>query len=358
MHLDQQWRDRYSVVGKALSPLGTSVGQWARTFAKELAYGLAHATGLPRHAGRHRGAGLVILTYHSVGPQAEHPYLNRMPPERFAAQLRYLKANYRVVSLEEGLASIGASDAAPGHKRPMVAITVDDGYSDNFDHLFPLAQAEGVPVAIFLATDYLDSGQLPWPTRIDALLHFATAQMCVVPDPKEPPTQLALATPAQRQMAGRRLRDVLSRLDHRAREQAFFVLERDLAPRDMHTLPPLHWEQVRHMLRAGASFGSHTRFHAWLDRVEGAEAALELQDAKRRIEQETETACQIIAYPNGNHSPAVLEATFAAGYRYALTQQRGINLPGLADPFALHRIEIPFNERLGAFACRVAGLTL
>lgn len=329
-----------------------------RSLIKELAYGLVHATGLPLHSGRHRGAGLVILTYHSVGPQAEHPYLNRMPPERFAQQMRYLRANYQVVPLAEGLACLSAIDALPASSRPMVSITVDDGYSDNFEHLFPIAQAEGVTMTIFLATDYLDSARLPWPTRIDALLHFATAAYGVIPGPDGFSKPLPLDTPAHRQVAGRVLREALSRLDHRARADAFLDLERQLAPRDMRTLAPLRWDHVRQMRKAGVSFGAHTRFHAWLDRIEAAEAALELGDARRRIEQETGAACDIIAYPNGNHSAATRKAAAAAGYRYALTQERGINRPGFSDPFALKRVEVPFNEGIGTFACRIAGLAL
>lgn len=330
----------------------------ARTLAKELAYGLAHAIGLPRHAGRHRGAGLLILTYHSIGPQAEHPYLNRLPPELFAAQMRYLKANYEVVSVTDGLASLAAVHNREGFTNPMVAITVDDGYSDSFDHLHPIAQAERVPVTLFLATDYLDSGRLPWPTRISALLHFATSRRCFLPDQQGAAQELPLETAQQRLLAGRALRNALSRLDHQHREHALLELERELAPRDRNILSPLSWDQVRQMQRAGVSFGSHTRFHSWLDRVSPGEASLELVEGKERIEQETGKRCDIVAYPNGNHSAVVRTAAARAGYRHALTQERGINPPSFPDPFALRRIEVPFNERLATFACRVAGLAL
>ncbi len=131
-------------------------------------------------------------------------------------------------------------------------------------------------------------------------------------------------------------------------------ISRTLAPENMRLLPPLTWSQVHEMQNAGVLFGSHTCFHAWLDRVSVGELERELGSAKARIEAETRAVCDVIAYPNGNHDAAVRAATARAGYRYALTQERGINVTGF-HPFAVRRIEVPYNERLGTFICRTAG---
>jgi len=328
-----------------------------RTIVKETVYAVAAASGVPRLAGAHRGGGLIALTYHSVGPAVEHPYLNRMPPDRFRAQVRYLKANYDVVAISDGLESLTSDGAGARRRRPMAAITVDDGYADNFQHIFPIAREEGVPVTIFLATDYLDSGRLPWPTRISALLHFATALHCPMPGGVSGRTSLPIGTRAEKSAAAGALRQVLSQLDQADREEAIDAISRALVPRDMQTLPPLTWDQVREMQAAGVVFGSHTRFHAWLDRVSDAELYHELSAAKARIEAETARACHALAYPNGNHDARVRAAAARAGYRHALTQDRGINAEGF-DPLALGRIEVPFNERLGTFICRAAGFVV
>lgn len=321
-----------------------------RALAKEAIYGAAAAAGLPRLAGAHRGPGLIVLTYHSFGPAQEHPYLHRLPPARFAAQLRYLQTRYDLVSLEQGLARLAAGAPAA---RPMVAITVDDGYGDNYEHLFPIVRAAAAPITIFVATDYLDTGALPWPTQISALLHFSTAPNC----PLSNGAPLPLQTRADKHAAGRALRQELRGLSHQARKNALQQLEQALQPRSMRTLPPLTWAQIRTMRDAGISFGSHTRFHGWLDCVDAAECERELSESRARIQAELQHPCTLIAYPNGNNNCAVRQAAARAGYRHALTQQRGINRTGL-DPFALARIEIPYNEQLGAFACRVAGLAL
>lgn len=327
-----------------------------RTLIKETVYAVAAASGLPRIAGSHRGAGLLILTYHSVGPAAEHPYLNRMPADRFARHLRYLKSRYRMVSIEEGLSQVAASRDMDRGGRTMVAVSVDDGYADNYSHVFPIVRREGVPVAIFLATDYIESGRLPWPTRISALIHFATVERCPIFVGDGPPVSLPLVTAAQKIFARQALHSALSWLDQTERDAVVAHLSRVLKPRNMVTLSPLSWGQVREMVDAGVTFGSHTRFHGWLDRVTSAELERELVESKDRIEAETGRSCYMIAYPNGNHNTAVRFAASRAGYRYALSQDRGINRFGICNHLALHRVEIPFNELCGTFVCRVGGL--
>ena len=43
----------------------------------------------------------------------------------------------------------------------MVAITVDDGFSDNYDLMVPILLEHEVLASFFVATDYIDSGRLP-----------------------------------------------------------------------------------------------------------------------------------------------------------------------------------------------------
>lgn len=319
-----------------------------RSALKETIYAAAALSGLARRAGAHRGPGLVVLTHHSIGPAGRYPYLGRIPVTRLRAQICHLRAHYDLVPLAEGLQRLATGNVS----RTMAAITVDDGYGDNYTELFPLLQEERVPATIFLATDYLDSGRLPWPTRISALLHHATVRRLDIGG-----TAMDIASPEQRARAGRRLRELYSRLDRDAREVEMDRLAKALAPQEMTVLPPLGWNEVRKMREAGVSFGAHTRYHAWLDRVSSAELALELRAAQQRIETELEQPCDFLAYPNGNHDATVRAAAVAAGYRYGLTQDRGINR-NITDPMALHRIEVPFDERLGSFICRTAGFTI
>lgn len=320
-----------------------------RAVTKEAVYAAAHAVGVTSLGRASQRNALTVLTYHSFGPAAEYPYLHRQPVARMAAQLRHLMRYYEIVGLEEGLARVEAGEEAT---RPMVAITVDDGYGDNYDHLFPLLRDAGVPATIFVATDYLDSGRLPWPTRIDALLHHATVGTL------DGRGALEIATPAQRRCVGRKLRHQFKMMSAAEREAALEDLALRLAPRPYTPIPPLAWWQVRAMQDAGLSIGSHTRFHGWLDCLAEQEVADELTYSRDRISAETDRDCRLLAYPNGNWSADVAEAAAAAGYTFALSQDRGANRRAGLRALALHRVEVPFNELLGTFACRVGGVAL
>jgi peptidoglycan/xylan/chitin deacetylase (PgdA/CDA1 family) len=274
-----------------------------------------------------------------------------MPPARFKAQIDYLSRHCDVVPLDEGLAQLEQEDNSTP-SRPQAAITIDDGYGDNFEHLLPLVQAACIPVTIFLATDYIDTGRLPWPTRVSALLHFATRSEVTTP------TLLLLTSTGKRGEAGHQLREHMSRLDHDEREAMFEELEDALAPRPFEPLRPLSWDEVRIMQADAVRFGAHTCFHGWLDRVSMDDVEAELGPSRARIEAETGKPCEILAYPNGNWNADVADAAARAGFRFALTQDAGINRRKTLNPLALHRIEVPFDERIGTFACRVGGVAL
>ncbi len=323
----------------------------ARTVLKEAAYGVAHFWRLPHLTRRKLKDGLVILTYHSFGDDSEHPYIGRQPIDRFGAQLAHLQKHYEIIPLEQGIERT-ARGKFSGTQRPMVAITVDDGYSDNYSVLLPVLRRMSVPATIFLATDYLDSERLPWPTRVSALLHYAQEKET------DGPVVVRTSTPAAKFESGRRLRDHLSRLGHAERDGILADLERRLSPRPHRPLAPLTWDQVRRMQDHNINFGSHTQFHGWLDRLDANEVRRELDVSKQRVEAETGRPCTMIAYPNGNWSDVVAKIAADAGYKYALTQERGVNRAASLRPRALHRIEVPYNEMIGSFACRVGGLAL
>src|SRR6185436_9199872 len=75
----------------------------------------------------------------------------------------WLARRYSIVSLDE----IGAYLECPrGLRRPLAAITFDDGYSDVYYHALPLLQRKGVPAAVFAVTGLINT---PSPQLFDRL---------------------------------------------------------------------------------------------------------------------------------------------------------------------------------------------
>ena len=178
--------------------------------------------------GRNR---VVVICYHSV-----HPTLRSSArPDLFRLQLHWLQRNCTVVALDSIRDHASAdADASP---RPVVAITFDDGYADNFELAYPvLAELE------------------------------LTATFFVVPGLIE-------------------------------RDRA--VVERMQAQRRIRDLRGMSWEQIRELHDAGFGIGSHTYGHRVLARLPRHEAASEVERGKAVVEERLGVEIPLFAYPYG-----------------------------------------------------------
>jgi len=104
--------------------------------------------------------GVPILYYHSISSSPKNEL--RVPPEKFAEQMKYLRtAGFSVISLDQ------LYDAYMGtNKLPLkpVVITFDDGYLDNYTNAFPILKQYNYTATLFVVTDYMkpSPGMLNW----------------------------------------------------------------------------------------------------------------------------------------------------------------------------------------------------
>ena len=76
------------------------------------------------------------------------------PPEQFEQHLRYLvKSEHKPVSLAEIEAHLLNGKSLPDNA---VAITIDDGFKDNYTQAFPLLRKHKIPATIFLTTGVMN----------------------------------------------------------------------------------------------------------------------------------------------------------------------------------------------------------
>ena len=102
-----------------------------------------------------------ILYYHSV---SDDPVRSSVSPAVFAAQIEHLRQRYRVLPLADVVSRLAAHVPLPAD---VVAITLDDGFRDNYEHAFPVLARLGVPATIFLTAAYIGTDRLPTLTRTD-----------------------------------------------------------------------------------------------------------------------------------------------------------------------------------------------
>lgn len=277
---------------------------------------------------------LSVFTYHSFCIGKTPLGFPSLSVAMFDRQIEYLKKSYRLVSLSEGLRSLEVGNS----HQPMAAITLDDGFSDNFHVAWPVLFRHGVPATVFVATDFIDERRVPWPTRLQDIVNAISWR-------KKRDTKF------DGDATYRQYQEELRSLSADAR---FVAMERIAAERKVTALPDrpsMTWDQIREMHKAGVEFGSHTVYHGLLPFLADSEVRLELGESKRRIEQELQCECRYFAYPNGDHSNRDLALLREFGYGAALTQDFGVNLSG-ADSFLMLRIEVPFHDPLASFRYR------
>ena len=73
--------------------------------------------------------------------------------------LKYKNKGFSFISLDQ-LSDLINSKTKP--KRPFIAITIDDGYLDNYTQALPVFERQQVPFAIFIATDFIDRKAILW----------------------------------------------------------------------------------------------------------------------------------------------------------------------------------------------------
>ena len=87
------------------------------------------------------------------------------------------------------------------------------------------------------------------------------------------------------------------------------------------------------------TIGGHGHRHVRLARLSPEEAALDIVEGKRRLEDWCRVAPRHFAYPFGSNNPAVREAVREAGYVTAVTTRRG-SCADDSDPYGIGRIGV------------------
>lgn len=317
------------------------MNRW-RFAVKSLVHGAIDWSGRPRRCRQQLRGKLIILTYHSFCTDWPRGLFNSLPIHRFERQVQFLKEQFKLVSLEQGVECLqqGVID-----DKPWVAITIDDGFRDNYAHAWPVLQRYGVPATIFLATDFIDNNRPPWPTQLVEILERTPVRVM------EAPFRADLKNLADRSLVARQLKKDWSPLPPLERFERLAALRKHLKVNEETHYPALTWDQVREMRKTGIHFGSHTVYHSILPAISDQIAKEEIRNSRQRLENELQEPCQIFAYPDGKYSDIVKNILVAQKFWLAMSQDSGINVKD-SDLLVQKRIEIPFHDPMSSFRCR------
>jgi len=104
---------------------------------------------------------LPIIMYHSINHTSGTTGKTVVSPEALERQMRFLRERkYNVITLAEAVSYLSRKARPP---RNTVAITIDDGYEDNFMYAYPILKKYRIPATIFIIVGHVgNAGFMRW----------------------------------------------------------------------------------------------------------------------------------------------------------------------------------------------------
>lgn len=269
-----------------------------------------------------------VLMYHRVLDSADRQPCPVQPgmyvtTDTFRDQIRFLKDRFEIVFFDELVLKVLKGEKTGG----FCAITLDDGWRDNYTNAFPVLGSCRAPATIYLATGYVGTDRIFWPEELGYYLDQGAAYGSAAGGAPEPVVRFIGEIGGHRK-CGRdlfldRCIEILKKSSPAERD---VVLEyfRDTAgfgpvPRQM-----LSWDEAREMLDSGwVRFGAHTVNHEILDRLPPAQAEAEISESRTEIERRLGCRVGSFAYPNGNRSGSIVKCVADSGFIAAVTTDKG-----------------------------------
>jgi peptidoglycan/xylan/chitin deacetylase (PgdA/CDA1 family) len=288
----------------------------------------------------------LVLRYHAVAP--DHAPLPvyagpdiTIPRGLFAAQMRFLKRAYTAVPLATIVEAIGAGEAPPAGT---VAVTLDDGYADNYQQAYPVLRALQFPATVYVVTETLDQGSTLWMSELRAAVMTSPARTLRVEIGGG--HQFPLGSSAERQATVKELTNVLVPVDPALRRRILATLRSELGSNGGVDLSNtmLTAAQVREMHENGITIGAHTQTHSNMTLLAAEQVRAEIAGSRDRLESLLGAPVRDFAYPNTGGRYPHFNAAVAAiirqlGFRSAVTSRPGVVAAG-TDPFMVPRIGI------------------
>lgn len=292
---------------------------------------------------------LSILIFHRVLSEPDALLPEEIDVSRFDEICRWVCHWFNVLPLSEAIERLYRKDLPA---RAM-AITFDDGYSDNLTVALPVLKRHGLPCTVFVATGFLNGGCM-WNDVIIESVRCTRLQRLDL-------RGLGLSqefaevndTVERRQLIGELLTSA-KYLEQSARDRLAGTLAcRAEVEEPRHLM--LTSEQVRALHRDGVEIGAHTVSHPILTKLSRSDACGEIVACRSSLEDITASAVRLFAYPNGkpgtDYDHSTMELIRETGFSAALSTKWGIST-AQTDRFELPRFT-PWDRTRAKFGLRL-----
>ena len=321
------------------------IKRWARSCVSAGCRGSA----LLKWGERRARGGLVVLCYHRVLPieQKKRYALSELvvTPQSFEQHCLVLRRHYEVLPLH---AAVQALRDGGSRRRPIAAITFDDGYQDNFKYAVPILEAFGIQATFFVITDLIGTARVPWYDRLArSVTELASTgggseitDVCRTMGTSEPTCPVAVCPKSivhfAKLLPPVRRAELVQRISNLANSDG------DPPTDDL----IMDWAQLTAMTNAGHEIGSHSGTHEFLTQLDDSALEEEVAGSRRRLAEGLKESITSFCYPNGDFNERVVGVVASSGFSCAVTVESGANECG-DDPFRLARRFIHEDRLVG-----------
>lgn len=291
-------------------------------------------------------AKLTTLIFHRVLAEPDPLFHDEMYASRFDDICGWLKTWFNVLPL----------DAAVHHLRygtlpeRACCITFDDGYADNLAIATPILQKHGLTATFFIATGFLDGGRMWNDTVIEAVRHCRAEHLAL-----DGFGEFPLTTMQQRRAAIDALIGKIKYMPLEPRREVTEQIARAAGVEPARDLM-LGTDGVRGLREAGMQVGAHTVTHPILARLPRDQAAEEMRDSQRFLQELLRERVGLFAYPNGkpgsDYLPEHVMLARELGFDAAVSTAWGA-AGERTDSFQIPRFT-PWDASRNAFGLRLA----
>lgn len=259
--------------------------------------------------------------YHGVVKNANTDIsVNHLSIRDFEKHLRYLKQNFKIVSLSEIFESYRLKKTP---SQPTVAITFDDGYENNYLNAFPVLKRLNIPATIFVAAQCLQNSEaILWYDLIDVFkseIKFEEIDISKIEvDENKKAVFATIKSIGQLKSFFKTIntQEKKAIIKHLISDEKFEKVKIHTDPEYWKMLSP---NQMIEMSESGLiEIGSHTINHPNLDTLAVEDLKSELILSKQLLENAIKKKVISIAFPDGAYSDEVKKQSIETGYQNLL----------------------------------------
>jgi peptidoglycan/xylan/chitin deacetylase (PgdA/CDA1 family) len=305
-----------------------------------------------------RGSGqyLYVLTYHRVDENNHRPWLDphqiSATPQQFEEQMKFLATRYNPISAED---LVKAANGGPPLPKDAVLVTVDDGYLDFNEVIFPLCNRFGIRPLLFMPTAYIGTGTFWW-DKVYQIIYLSGRNKI-----DSPVGQFSISSEKEKFKVQTKLIRILKQMPDKQMtdwvESTYAALVQLPKDQQQNTLT---WDNLVQLVREGATVACHTHSHSIMTQISIEEARKQVVMSQELIRQKLGHALPIFAFPDGQLqtiNSALFEMLHSEGFEilFTLIDGRALIEPG-NKKMILPRLSVWQSQTLPQFHMRLTPL--